>query len=94
MSNVSRVTELIDYVMVTSVFDPSKLRLVLCGDFNGLHQYAHEISNMTHLLPVVTTPTRGMNILDQLYVNAGLRPKSSSPNWEVQSRDSVLGHDS
>ena len=63
------IAEIIDYVMTTTAFDPSKIRLVVCGDFNGLQQHFGEISDVTHLAPIVTTPTRGANVLDQIFVN-------------------------
>ena len=64
---IACVTDVIDHTVVTSVFDPSKLRVVVCGDFNGLHY--HEISYLTQLKPIVTSPTRGTNVLDQIFVN-------------------------
>lgn len=66
---IACLSDLIDFVMVTTTFDPSKLRLAVCGDFNGLHHHVDEISQVMQLKPVVISPTRGLNILDQIFVN-------------------------
>ena len=66
---IACISDLIDYAMVSTTFDPTKLQVALCGDFNGLHLHFDEISQATQLKPVVSSPTRGPNILDQIFVN-------------------------
>ena len=64
---ISCVTDIIDYTF-TSV-DSSRLSTILCGDFNGLRSYFDELSRLTCLSPKVCCPTRGENILDQIFTN-------------------------
>ena len=47
----------------------SKVRILLCGDFNDLRFHFSEISSLTHLTPIVDFNTRGDSILDQVFVN-------------------------
>jgi hypothetical protein len=60
---------MIDFVLTSSPFDPDKFRLIVCGDFNGLNQRYNDLSHATLLRPIVHKPTRGSNVLDQIFVN-------------------------
>ena len=66
---MSCIAEMIDHVLITSQFDTTIMRLVVCGDFNGLHHCLNEFSSLCQLTPVVSTPTRENNVLDQIFVN-------------------------
>ena len=66
---IAIITELIDYGMMTSSFDITTMKLVVCGDFNGLQHNFSEIAHVTQLSAVVATPTRGSSVLDQIFVN-------------------------
>ncbi len=63
------ISNIIDHVHVNSSFDAHKLRVILCGDFNGLSHHYDEITRVTQLKPVVASSTRGQNILDQIFVS-------------------------
>lgn len=62
------VTEIIDYCL-TTLLDPLKARIVLCGDFNDLRLCSDEISRVTGLKQIVNFPTRGKNSLDLIFTN-------------------------
>ncbi len=66
---ISCISDMLDFVMTTSCFDSCKMRLLICGDFNGLKDRYDEISQVTQLKAVVEVPTRGSNILDQFFCN-------------------------
>jgi len=66
---ISCMCDMLDFALTNTHFDPCKLRLMICGDFNGLHQRYENISQVTQLIPVVKTPTRGPNVLDQIFCN-------------------------
>lgn len=51
------ITNIIDFTLVSSAFDSSQFRIVLCGDFNGFHDHYNEISRVTRLKSVVNSPT-------------------------------------
>ena len=63
---LTRLTHMIDKSYVKF---GEKLRLLQCGDFNGLRDYYDVISGFTQLSPIVDFPTRESNILDQVFVN-------------------------
>ena len=65
----SCICDRLDFALTNTHFDPCKLRLMICGDFNGLHQRYENLSQVTQLMPVVKTPARGSNVLDQIFSN-------------------------
>ena len=77
---IDAIQAIIDHVSVTSIYDPDKLKTVLCGDFNGLHNRYDEISTLIQLPYIVNSPTRGSNVLDQIFTNV---PCSSSPSTRI-----------
>jgi hypothetical protein len=62
------ITSIIDYFVVNSSSN-SFLRVSVLGDFNDLTNYYSHLSDVTQLNPVVTFPTRGTRILDQIFSN-------------------------
>lgn len=70
------ITSIIDYTLISSVFDSDLFRIIVCGDFNGFHSHYDEISRTTRLKSVVSSPTRGPNILDQVFVNFSCESKA------------------
>ena len=53
------------------------LRLTVCGDFNGLRSSYPDIETMAGLSRTVHFPTRGMNVLDQVFVNFAQSDKAT-----------------
>jgi hypothetical protein len=54
------------------------LRILVCGDFNGLRDYYTTFSHQTQLKDIVDFPTRCMNVLDQIFVNFAKDQKAKS----------------
>ena len=75
---ISMITTLIDFAHVKF---GSELKILLCGDFNGLRVRYDEISQLTRLSSNVDFPTRGSNTLDQFFSNfrSDQKPVSSPP---------------
>ncbi len=65
---VQCITNVIDYCLCTTL-DPTKARIILCGDFNDLRLYCDHISRTTGLKQIVNFPTRGQNTLDLIFTN-------------------------
>lgn len=63
---ISCLVDIVDYVYVQY---SSKVRIVLCGDFNDLRHQFSQLSSLTNLSTVVNFPTRADHILDQIFVN-------------------------
>lgn len=72
---ISRLTNIVDTSLLK--FGES-LRLLICGDFNGLRDCYSSIESIAQLTQVVDFPTRGLNILDQIFVNFARNHKASS----------------
>ena len=63
------ISSIIDFAVMSSHFDFEQFSIIACGDFNGFQKNYDEISAHTQLKPVVHFPTRGVNTLDQIFVN-------------------------
>lgn len=63
---LSCIADLIDYGIVRFGVN---LRIILCGDFNGLRNQYTTISCSCHLKPLVDFSTRATNCLDQIFSN-------------------------
>ena len=72
---LSVITHTIDSAFVK--YGPH-LRLLVCGDFNGLRAHYNVLTRLTSLSPVVDFPTRGANTLDQIFSNFAMDQKASS----------------
>ena len=66
---INCLIDLINSGLATSPFEPSRVKIILCGDFNGLMNDYADISRITQLTGIVNKPTRGMNTLDQIFTN-------------------------
>ena len=75
---MTRLTEIIDS---NRLIHGSELKIILCGDFNGLRNDFDVIADLTQLVPIVKRPTRGSNCLDQILTNfaTDIKPSFSPP---------------
>lgn len=63
---ITRLTEIIDH---HRLIHGSELKIILCGDFNGLRNHLADLTSLTQLVAIVKKPTRGSHCLDQILVN-------------------------
>jgi len=67
---INTFVSIIDHFLLSMRQDPDGIRLVLCGDFNDIRKLNDQLCSLTGLQPCVSQPSRGSNILDQIYVNS------------------------
>jgi len=65
-ATISCLVDIVDYAFIKF---GSKIRVLVCGDFNDLRHRFSEFSSLTKLCPVVNFATRGDHTLDQIFVN-------------------------
>ena len=63
------LTEVVDFVF-TSLLDVHDSNVIICGDFNDLRNYYELIASLSNTKPVVHAPTRGTNMLDQIFASS------------------------
>ena len=66
---IASLLRLIDYVSTFLVQDQCMLKTIVCGDFNGLRSQFGDFQSVSGLNPIVANPTRGANILDQIFTD-------------------------
>ena len=88
---ITCITDIIDHVSINSTIEPWKLQIIVCGDFNHLHTRYSDISRMTGLTALVESPTRGSNILDQIFSNVKTtKPPSLLPPFGKSDHSVIL----
>jgi hypothetical protein len=74
---INTFVSIIDHFLLSLRQDSDEIRLVLCGDFNDIRKLNDQLCSLTGLKPCVSQPSRGSNILDQIYVNSKTAKKAS-----------------
>lgn len=74
---ICTILDIIDFFLVSSTVTQNEARIILCGDFNDLRKHNDRLSSLTGLNACVDSPTRGDNLLDQIYINMDSPSKAS-----------------
>lgn len=75
------ITDTIDFTFLSLNVNRNDFHIIVCGDFNGMRSCYDDFKRLTGLNSIVHNPTRGRNILDQIFtdIDSNVNPTIVAP---------------